>query len=86
MKNNNQPARYNHKSAGAVVLLESTAELAKVLIPGSGDEFWVKLTDLTQLAGGVIEESKPDNKKLGKAARTPHRTADTAQRVSHRGH
>jgi len=67
MKNTNQPARYNHKSAGAVVLLESTAELAKVLIPGSGDEFWVKLTDLTQLAGGVIEESKPDNKKLGKS-------------------
>jgi hypothetical protein len=64
---NNQPATYNHKRAGAVVLLESTAELAKVLTPGSGDEFWVKLTDLTRLAGGVIEKSKPDNKKLGKS-------------------
>ena len=55
---NTQPATYNHKRAGAVVLLESTAELAKVLIPASGDKFWVKLTDLTQLGGGVIRKTK----------------------------
>jgi hypothetical protein len=75
---NNQPATYNHKRAGAVVLLESTAELAKVLIPGSGDEFWVKLTDLTQLAGGVIEKSKPGNKKLGKSRANASPNPDTA--------
>jgi hypothetical protein len=55
---NNQPATHSHKRAGAVVLLQSTAELAKVFVPGSGDEFWVKLTDLTQLAGGVIEKKQ----------------------------
>ena len=55
------------KRTGAVVLLESTAELAKVLIPASGDEFWVKLTDLTPLAGGVIRKSKPGNKPLGES-------------------
>jgi hypothetical protein len=59
-------ATHSHKRAGAVVLLESTAELAKVLIPASGDEFWVRLTDLTPLVGGVIEESKPGKKQLGK--------------------
>ena len=64
---NHQPATYSHKRAGAVVLLESTAELAKVLIPASGDEFWVKLTDLTRLVGGVIEKSKPGNKQLGRS-------------------
>jgi hypothetical protein len=61
---NHQPATYSHKRAGAVVLLESTAELAKVLIPASGDEFWVKLTDLTRLVGGVIEKSKPGNVRI----------------------
>jgi hypothetical protein len=64
---NNQSATYSHKRAGAVVLLETTAELAKVLIPGSGAEFWVRLTDLTQLAGSVIEKSKPGNKQFGKS-------------------
>jgi hypothetical protein len=63
---NNQSATHSHKRAGAVVLLESTAELAKILVPSSGDEFWVKLTDLTQLAGGMIEKSKPGRRELGK--------------------
>jgi hypothetical protein len=48
------------------VLLESTAELAKILVPLSGDEFWVRLTDLTQL-GGVIEKDKPGKKQSGKS-------------------
>ncbi len=59
-----QHATHNHKRAGAAVLLESTAELGKVLIPASGDEFWVKLTDLTELVGGVIDESKFGKKEL----------------------
>jgi len=63
---NNQQATHNHKRAGAVVVLESTAELAKVLIPASGDEFWVRLTDLTSLVGGVIEKSKLVKKRLKK--------------------
>lgn len=63
---NNQEATHNHKRVGAVVVLESTAELAKVVIPASGDEFWVRLTDLTPLVGGVIEKSKLVKKRLGK--------------------
>lgn len=60
---NNQQATHNHKRAGAVLVLESTAELAKVLVPASGDEFWVKLVDLTLLVDGVIEKSKPAKKQ-----------------------
>jgi hypothetical protein len=62
-------ATHNHKRAGEVVLLESTAELGKVLVLASGDEFWVKLTDLTQLGGGVML----------------HRTADIVSSVPHSG-
>jgi hypothetical protein len=57
-------ATHNHKRAGEVVLLESTAELGKVLVLASGDEFWVKLADLTQLGGGVIEKNKVGKKQL----------------------
>jgi hypothetical protein len=63
---NNQQATHNHKRAGSVVLLESTTELAKVLTLGSEDELWVRLTDLTPLVLGVIEKSRPSNKRLGK--------------------
>ncbi len=77
MKNNTQ-ATHNHKRAGAVVVLESTAELAKVLTP-SGDEFWVKLTDMTPLVNGVIEESKPTKKQSGK--NRPNASANTQYRV-----
>lgn len=62
MKNNDQ-ATHDHKRAGAVVLLESTAVLGKVLTT-NGDEFWVKLEDLT-LAGGAIEKTKAGKKRPG---------------------
>ena len=62
---NNREITHNHKRAGAVVLLESTAELAKVLVPATGDEFWVRLTDLSQLVGGAIEKSKARKKQPG---------------------
>jgi hypothetical protein len=64
MKNNQQTA-HSHKRVGAVVLLESSALLGKVLVPASGDEFWVKLTDLTPLRDSVIEKRKPARKPLG---------------------
>jgi hypothetical protein len=64
MKNNQQPT-HDHKRAGLVVLLESTAVLGKVLVPASGDEFWVKLADLTDLAGGAIEKTKAGKKRPG---------------------
>ncbi|MGD1211844.1 MAG: hypothetical protein ABR973_10875 [Candidatus Acidiferrales bacterium] len=77
---NNQQATHNHKRAGAVVVLESTAELAKVLIPASGDEFWVRLTDLTLLVGGVIEKSKLANKRSGK--NRPNASPNSQHRVA----
>lgn len=76
---NNQPATHNHKRAGAVVLLESTATLAKVMAP-SGDEFWVKLTDLTQLVEGVVGESQTGKKQLGKRNR-PNASPNSQYRV-----
>lgn len=58
---NTEQATHYHKRAGAVVVLKSTAELARIRVLTSGDEFWVKLTDVVELAG-VIPESKPRNK------------------------
>jgi len=57
MKNSPQ-ATHDHKRVGTVVVLESTGELAKVLIPTTGDEFWVKLVDLTPLSDVVIVKRK----------------------------
>lgn len=62
MKNSNQ-ATHNHKRAGAVIVLRSTAELAEVQIPSSGDHFWVKITDLTKLADDADgRKSQADNR------------------------
>ena len=74
---NNQQATHDHKRAGAVVLLESTAVLGKVLTT-NGDEFWVKLEDLT-LAGGAIEKTKPGKKRL--ANDRPIASANSRYRV-----
>jgi len=75
----NQQAKHNHKRVGAVVVLESTAELAKVLVAGSEDEFWVKRTDLTQLVNGVMVESKPGKKQLG--TNSPNASPNSHRRV-----
>ena len=76
---NNGPATHVHKRAGAVVLLESTAILAKVLAPG-GDEFWVKLTDLTQVVQGEAGESQTGKRQLGKRDR-PTASSNSQYRV-----
>jgi hypothetical protein len=75
----NREATHSHKRAGSVVLLESTGELAKVLLPASGDEFWVRLTDLTQLVGGVIEKSKTRKKRSGQDR--PNASPNTSYRI-----
>lgn len=62
------------------MLLESTAELAKVLVPTSGDEFWVKLTDLTLLVDGVVEKSEPARKKRSGTNR-PNASPNSQYRV-----
>ena len=45
---NSEPT-HHHKRVGEVILLRSTAELAEIQVPFSGDHFWVKITDLTEL-------------------------------------
>ena len=75
---NNQTTTYNHKRVGTVVLLESTAVLAKVLTPENGDEFWVKLSDLTQVVGSVIKKTKPGDKS-GKSH--PNSSSNSRYRV-----
>ena len=52
MKNSNQ-ATHNHKRVGEVIVLRSTAELAEIQIPTSGDRFWVKVAELTKLSDDV---------------------------------
>ena len=76
-------ATHSHKTAGAVVILESTAQLAKVSVPARGDEFWVKLTDLSELVGGAIEKGGPGKKRPRKdrpnaSANSQYRTVRAA--------
>ena len=57
-----EQATHYFKRAGAVVVLHSTAELARIRVLTTGDEFWVKLTDVVELAGGMMPESRPVKK------------------------
>lgn len=77
---NIQQATHNHKRAGAVVVLQSTAELARVRVSTSGDEFWVKLADLTELIDGVVE-SKAGKKRM--KAHRPSAPQPSLDRVVH---
>lgn len=61
-------------------MLESTSVLGKVLKP-SGDEFWVKLTDLTDVVGSAIEGGKPGKKRVGKDY--SHADAKSLDRIVH---
>jgi hypothetical protein len=65
-----QQATHNHKRVGAVVVLQSTGELAQVVTPISGDTFWVKAAELTELASNRVE--KP-SKKSRETSGTTHR-------------
>lgn len=58
MKSIHQATHY-HKRAGDVVVLQSTSELAQVTTSAS-DTFWVKLTDLTELAEGGVRPVKKE--------------------------
>jgi hypothetical protein len=67
MKNNQ--ATHNHKRVGAVVILQSTAELAQIVTSAS-DTFWVKLTDLTELADDRTENL--GKRRLGTRVKSAH--------------
>ncbi len=60
--NSTKQATHNHKRAGAVRVLQSTTDLAKIHVVASGEEFWVKLSDLAELSGGVVPEIRPRKK------------------------
>jgi hypothetical protein len=61
-------ATHRHKRLGAVAVLQSTSELAKIAMPVSGEEFWVKISDLSELNAEVPAKSKAA-KKQSKADR-----------------
>jgi hypothetical protein len=47
---------HSHKKLGAVLLLESSAELAKVLVVDRDDEIWVKRSDLSEGAQAMLKK------------------------------
>lgn len=51
-----QAATHSHKRLGPVVVLQSTADLAQVVMTISGDTFWVKVAELTELSGDQLEK------------------------------
>lgn len=55
-------ATHRHKTHGLVVLLESTAQLGKVVAVDQGDEMWVKLADLTE-GSQVVSKKSPRKSK-----------------------
>ena len=79
MSNTEQPS-HNHKRVGLVVVLELTAELARIRELTAGDEFWVKRTDLTELIDGVVQQSKPSTKeaRAGRVKASPARARRAA--------
>ncbi len=73
----NRNATHRHKTHGPVILLESTAQLAKVLVVDQGDEIWVKLADLTE---GAHPVSKKTPRKSGGKDR-PTSSANSSYRI-----
>ena len=56
-------ATHRHKTRGPVIIIESTAQLARVVAVEQGDEMWVKLSDLTEGAQAVTKKrSQPKTK------------------------
>jgi hypothetical protein len=70
-------ATHRHKTHGPVVLLESTAQLGKVLVVDQGDEMWVKLADLTE---GAHVVSKKSPRKTSTKDR-PNSSANSSYRI-----
>ena len=58
-----EQATHCYKKEGAVVILQSTTALARIRVLKSGDEFWVKLTDVAESASGAMPEKKPSKKE-----------------------
>jgi hypothetical protein len=61
-------ATHRHKRLGPVVVLHMSSELAKIVMPVSGDEFWVKISELSELTAEAPAKTK-GTKKQSKADR-----------------
>jgi hypothetical protein len=72
-------ATHWHKTQGAVVLLESTAQLAKILIVDKGEVIWVKLA---QLSEGARKLPKKRARRDAKAKDRPISPADSNHRIA----
>jgi hypothetical protein len=72
---NNQQATHDHKKVGAVIVLESTGQLAKVVIPTTDQEFWVKLEDLTPLTDAVTDKRKTNRTGVARKSLSGKRAA-----------
>lgn len=46
------------------MMLQSTAELARVVATISGDTFWVKVAELTELVGNRVEKSSKNGDEI----------------------
>jgi hypothetical protein len=68
-------ATHRHKTYGPVALLESTAQLGKVLVVDLGDEVWVKLADLTEGAHVVTK------KRVREPKERPNSSANSTYRI-----
>jgi len=66
--NDRRSPTHRHKRVGDVVMLRSTAELAEVLTSTSGERFWVKLTELTEL---VDSGDQPRQRRRSQQRRSP---------------
>jgi hypothetical protein len=72
---NDRTATHRHKTYGPVVLLESTAQLGKVMVVDSGDEVWVKLLDLTE---GALVVTK---KRTREPKERPNSSSNSSYRI-----
>jgi len=66
--NDGEHATHRHKRLGEVVLLRSTSELAQILTL-SGEKFWVKLTDLTEVTENAGKDSPSKGRQRTKRDR-----------------
>jgi hypothetical protein len=51
----NRTTIHTHKTEGPVVIISSTAHLAKVLVVDRDDEIWVKRADLSEVATAILK-------------------------------
>ena len=54
---------HKHKRAGEVVVLRSTAELMEVKVSCTGEKFWAKRSDVTEISVRLAGANSPRKKR-----------------------